>query len=87
MLYIFDWDGTLSDSAAKITDCMTLAAEELVLKARSPDDIRNIIGLGLPEAIRTLYPDIDEASLQRYRTAYSKHFIERDKTPSPFFPA
>ncbi len=87
MFYIFDWDGTLSDSAAKITMCMQLAAKELGQEARSADQIRNIIGLGLPEAIRTLYPEITQITQHAFRDAYSHNFTLHDQQPSEFFPA
>lgn len=85
MLYIFDWDGTISNSAAKIVACMRAATRESGLADLSDDEIKNIIGLGLPEAIRTLYPEIDDAQLDCVRQGYSANFIGADVTPSPFF--
>ncbi len=85
MLYIFDWDGTISNSAAKIVRCMRSATRETGLVDRSDDDIKNIIGLGLPEAIRTLYSDISEQDLESVRQHYSSYFLDADVTPSPFF--
>ena len=86
MLYIFDWDGTLSDSAEKIVSCMQRAAEDSSLEVLDDEAIKNIIGLGLPEAIKTLYPDIAESELENYRQNYVTHFIKDDAEPSPFFP-
>jgi len=86
VFYIFDWDGTISDSADKIVKCMQEGARDLGLPVPAALEARNIIGLGLPEAVRTLFPDLDDDTLQRYARAYSTHFVEKDQTPSPLFP-
>ncbi|RMN74186.1 HAD hydrolase-like protein, partial [Pseudomonas syringae] len=57
-LLIFDWDGTLADSVGRIVLSMRTAAIETDLEVRDDTAIKGIIGLGLPEAIRTLYPQI-----------------------------
>lgn len=87
MLFIFDWDGTLSDSKAKITKAMQLAAKDLGWVPLDDHLIHNIIGLGLPEAIHRLYPDVSVADRQRLRDAYAAHFLMLDEArPSDFFP-
>lgn len=85
MLYIFDWDGTISDSAAKIVRCMQVAAQRAGVEPQTDDGIRNIIGLGMPEALQVLYPDLDGEVKERIRLEYSRYFKEEDATPSPFF--
>jgi phosphoglycolate phosphatase len=57
-LLIFDWDGTLADSIGRIVEAMNVAAERAG-EACSDDAVKGIIGLALPEAIRTLYPHLD----------------------------
>lgn len=84
-IFIFDWDGTLVDSAAKIINCMQGAAEQLRLDSLEPVLIKNIIGLGLPEAIRTLYPGMGERDVDRYREAYSRLFVEADQIQCELF--
>ncbi|VUD48199.1 Phosphoglycolate phosphatase [Thalassocella blandensis] len=86
MFFIFDWDGTLSNSAAKIVSCMQQAARDIAIDARDDAAIRNIIGLGLPEAILALYPELGEHERQNLRDSYADHFVRNDVTPSPFFP-
>lgn len=86
MLFIFDWDGTISDSAEKIIGCMQAAAREVGLSVLAPNTIKNIIGLGLPEAIYSLYPEASEDEAEALREHYAAHFIKNDITPSPFFP-
>lgn len=85
MLYIFDWDGTISDSAAKIVHCMQIAAERAEVEPQTDKAIRNIIGLGMPEALQALYPALDEQKKERIRFEYSRYFKEEDNVPSPFF--
>lgn len=86
MLFIFDWDGTISDSTAKIVRCMQLAAEDAGLEVLPDEAIRNIIGLGLPEAISSLYPLANDDEREKIRLGYSTHFLREDTLPSPFFP-
>ena len=86
MLLIFDWDGTLIDSTAKIVRCMQLAAESVGVDVLAPEAICQIIGLGLPEAIAVLYPALDDERRHQVREQYVHFFIHVDQTPSPFFP-
>lgn len=87
MLLIFDWDGTLIDSKSKITAAMQMAAEDLGWPVLEDHKIHNIIGLGLPEAIRSLYPLCSASELQYFREAYARRFLMLDaKCPSDFFP-
>lgn len=84
MLLIFDWDGTLCDSKEKITRSMQLAAQDLGWESLLDEAIHNIIGLGLPEAIKALYPEIDNAERQRLRDAYATRFVELDLAQPSF---
>ncbi len=86
MLFIFDWDGTLVDSTGKIIRCMHAAVSDMGLEKRSDQQVREIIGLGLPEAIQILFPGIDSCDSAALSRCYSAHFIEADKTPCGFFP-
>jgi phosphoglycolate phosphatase len=87
VLFIFDWDGTLIDSKAKITMAMQLAAEDLGWVPLEDYQIHNIIGLGLPEAIHRLYPEASIYDRQRLRDAYAARFLMLDEAgPSSFFP-
>lgn len=85
MLLVFDWDGTLIDSTAKIVRCMQCAAEQVGVPVLSHEAICQIIGLGLPEAIAELYPAHDAATRETVRQQYVHFFISVDQTPSPFF--
>nr|WP_110664916.1 HAD-IA family hydrolase [Salinicola halophilus] len=85
-LVVFDWDGTLMDSAPRIVACMQQAAEAFGGRVPSAAAIRDIIGLGLPEAIERLYPGTTEAGRERLQRAYGESFRAADQSPAPFFP-
>ncbi len=84
-LIIFDWDGTLMDSTAQIINCMHLASKEVGAEQRSDADIRNIIGLGLEEAIHALYPQAKRDFIDNMAIVYRDYYLFKDKTPSPLF--
>lgn len=84
-LLIFDWDGTLADSVGRIILSMRTAAIETDLEIRDDTAIKGIIGLGLPEAIRTLYPQISGNQLIDFRQRYADSYMAMDNVPSPLF--
>jgi phosphoglycolate phosphatase len=86
MLVIFDWDGTLLNSLAKITQCMQLAATDAGLEPRSESEVHGIIGLGIPQALATLYPGVPQAPLDVMRDRYSHHFLIKDQSPCDLYP-
>lgn len=85
-LIIFDWDGTLMDSEAKIVNCFHAAEADLGLSPAADETIRGVIGLGLKEAMQAVYPDEDDAMHQRVADAYREHFLHKDTTEMPMFP-
>ncbi len=85
MLFMFDWDGTLCDSTGRIVESMLRAADDMDLPAISEASVLNIIGLGLPEAIRTLFPRIADDEVEHLKASYSKHYSELDRNPSQLF--
>ncbi|HUR40247.1 MAG TPA: HAD-IA family hydrolase [Verrucomicrobiae bacterium] len=56
-LLIFDWDGTLADSAAQIVSSFQHAIASLKLPSRTDAQIRNLIGLGFLDAMGRLFPE------------------------------
>jgi phosphoglycolate phosphatase len=56
-LLVFDWDGTLADSASLIVSGMQRAIASLSLPARTDRQIRELIGLGFHDAMGRLYPE------------------------------
>ena len=87
MLFIFDWDGTLVDSKAMITRSMQLAASNMGWEPLEDSLIHNIIGLGLPEAILHLYPQVNNFERTRLRDFYAGNFVRLyEEKSSDFFP-
>ncbi len=85
-LIIFDWDGTLIDSADRIISSMQKAAAAESLPVPGPEAVRNIIGLGLPEVFDELFGGLSAAKEAQMRTRYGYFYIEQDDTPTEFFP-
>lgn len=85
-LVIFDWDGTLSDSVSRIAKCMQSTAIEHQLPVPSYDQASNIIGLGLSEAIKSLFPPADKEFIDILSKTYSNHYRQISQGPSCFFP-
>lgn len=84
-LLIFDWDGTLADSIGRIVEAMRMAAIQSEMEVRDDQAIKGIIGLGLPEAIRTLYPQISGSELIDFRQRYADCYMAMDNVPSRLF--
>ena len=84
-LLIFDWDGTLADSIGRIVEAMHVASRRSGFPLRDDFAVKGIIGLGLPEAIRTLYPEISDGELVAFRDYYAEHYIAAEAVPSPLF--
>ena len=84
-LIIFDWDGTLMDSQARIVACLKCAADDLQLKQLPEKTLKNIIGLGLREAISSLYPRLQDEQITFFADRYRYHFLTANDTPSGLF--
>lgn len=82
-LWIFDWDGTLADSLGRIEQCMAAALVDAGLPEPEPAVIRNIIGLGLAEAIAALCPQAGALQRQQVRDHYVRRFMAADQQPCP----
>ncbi len=84
-LVIFDWDGTLMDSVAKIVRCFMAAMADANIRPPEESDIRNIIGLGLAEAMAVLLPNSSDQEKSKVIDLYREHFLIHDETEMPFF--
>lgn len=81
------------DSEAHIIHCMVSAFSDLDLPTPKADAIRNVIGLGLAEAVAGLLhtaPDQDDsqwmALVEPLAQAYRQHFFADTTGPSDLFP-
>ncbi|MCW8929685.1 MAG: HAD-IA family hydrolase [Gammaproteobacteria bacterium] len=84
-LIIFDWDGTLMDSQARIVDCLKNAADDMKLNRLSDQTLKNVIGLGLNEAISHLYSQLTTEQVTSFADRYRYHFLTANDTPSGLF--
>ncbi len=84
-LIIFDWDGTLMDSQARIVACLQCAAKEMRLPALTENTLKNVIGLGLNEAVSSLYPQLPDDQITYFADRYRYHFITANDTPTGLF--
>jgi phosphoglycolate phosphatase len=82
---VFDWDGTLMDSEARIVNCLQAAFGDLGLPPPAREAARDVIGLGLDEAILRLHPGGGSADPPGLVTGYRRYFLEIDPTPSVLF--
>jgi len=75
-LVIFDWDGTLMNSEARIVKSIQVAAERCGFPVLSDHESKQIIGLSLDNAILGLYPEASKEQIQAMADAYSQNFLE-----------
>ncbi len=73
-LAVFDCDGTLVDGQASICDAMEIAFAEAGMAAPDRNLVRRAVGLSLPQAIRQLLPDEDDALHLQITAAYKSAF-------------
>lgn len=77
-LLIFDWDGTLMDSAGVIVDSIQRACADIGLPMPSERASCQIIGLGLIQALQALLPDLPGDDYPRLVERYRHHYLGRD---------
>lgn len=82
---IFDWDGTLVDSVDHIADSLHQAATDLGYPALERAAYRDIIGLGMVEALGRLYPGITHDEMTAMREGYANYFFRKVTTPHNLF--
>jgi len=83
-LIVFDWDGTLIDSAAVIVESIQQAARDLRLPVPARETASHVIGLGLQDSLRTAVPTLPEARYREFAEAYGRHFRARQDAMALF---
>lgn len=86
-LLVFDWDGTLMDSEARICGAFAAAAADLGIEAPPRERLRAIIGLGLHDALAELFPDRPDLPTRELVERYRVHFLAEQGPPMPLFPS
>ncbi|MDH3326219.1 MAG: HAD-IA family hydrolase [Gammaproteobacteria bacterium] len=82
-LLVFDWDGTLMDSQQEIISCFQLAAKDMQIALPAVETVRNVIGLGMREAVLGVFPEVTtEDEISTFIDHYRHHYFSPDKPPS-----
>ena len=88
-LLVFDWDGTLVDSIDRIVSSLQHASLQAANITVSNKQAKDVIGLGLIEAISKLHPEFDAANdnalLEKIADAYREHYVHHNTVPAPLF--
>jgi phosphoglycolate phosphatase len=84
---VFDWDGTVADSTGRIVESMQCAAKDFDLPFRNEYDVKQIIGLGLPEAIISLWPQLeaDRKVVKGIAKQYGVHYQDERRSEVVLF--
>src|SRR3954447_2807385 len=83
-LLVFDWDGTIIDSASTIAECIRLAAGDLGLDVPPKEEASPVIGLGLHDALRYAAPQLKPDQMPQFVARYRYHFLMREPTMGLF---
>jgi phosphoglycolate phosphatase len=88
-LLVFDWDGTLVDSIERIITSLQHASKQAAGLDVSETQAKDVIGLGLMEAISTLHPELDAKhqvkELTNIADTYRQHYLYDNTVPAPLF--
>jgi phosphoglycolate phosphatase len=76
-LVVFDWDGTLIDSAGTIVQCIQDAARDMALEIPAAARARHVIGLGLHDSLRHAVPGLAAERYAEFANHYRRHFLAR----------
>jgi phosphoglycolate phosphatase len=76
-LIVFDWDGTIIDSASTIASCIQEASRELGLEVPDRERASHVIGLGLHDAMRIAVPALPAERYPEFVASYRSHFLAR----------
>ena len=77
-LIVFDWDGTLMDSAGAIVVAIQKACRDLDLPPPTDAAVREVIGLELAQALRQAVPTMPVQQMQQLAERYRFHYLGND---------
>jgi phosphoglycolate phosphatase len=83
-LIVFDWDGTLLDSAGAIVRAIQAATLDLGLPVPDEQRARHVIGLGLADALQHAVPELRPEHYQAMVDRYRFHYLSGDHELSLF---
>jgi len=74
------------DSVARIVDCLRKAGEEVLgEESRHSDELKDVIGLGLREALMQLHPKCSEQQIKHMSDSYRYQYMQVNTTSSALF--
>jgi phosphoglycolate phosphatase len=77
-LIVFDWDGTLLDSAGAIVNAIQAASRDLGLPVPDDQRARHVIGLGLADALQHAVPELQPENYAAMVERYRFHYLSGD---------
>ena len=83
-LIVFDWDGTIIDSAATIAECIREAARDMKLPVPSVEQASHVIGLGLHDSLRMAVPELQAHQYPEFVAHYRRHFLAGEDSMALF---
>jgi phosphoglycolate phosphatase len=83
-LIVFDWDGTLMDSATCIATALQAACGDCGYPVPSDREARYVIGLGLHDAMAHVLPGVAATEYASVVERYRHHFLMRDSDTTLF---
>lgn len=73
-LIIFDWDGTLADSAGDLVGSLQQAIQDTGLPERTPAQMRELIGMSIQDILGRLWPELDPAKVRARLASYRARY-------------
>ena len=77
-LLVFDWDGTLMDSAGAIVASIQASCRDLGLPVPDRERASHVIGLGLKDALSYAVPELPPSDYGKLAERYRYHYLARD---------
>lgn len=77
-LLVFDWDGTLMDSAGAIVASIQESCRDLGLPVPERERASHVIGLGLKDALSYAVPQLPRSDYGKLAERYRHHYLARD---------
>ncbi|TAK69919.1 MAG: HAD-IIIA family hydrolase [Betaproteobacteria bacterium] len=77
-LLVFDWDGTLMDSAGAIVASIQASCRDLGLQVPERERASHVIGLGLKDALAYAVPELPPSDYGRLAERYRHHYLAHD---------
>lgn len=83
-LVIFDWDGTVMDSIARIVASLQSAAQACQVPVPNVEEAKSIIGLSLPVAMSQLFPEYQHKH-DALAAQYKDQYVNKNDIETPLF--